>query len=341
MSVWKASLASAGPVLRTASISRLARLSVALTLSAASLYLALRQVDFQAVGQALLEAQWRLVAVALGCALVNNGLKIIRWRVFLRSPADRRGWLRIGRAFLAAQFLNAWFPVRLGEVSRVYALGAGGGGYAFTAGTLALEKVLDMGAYALLLVLLVLRVRLPDWLGRPALTFAWLAAGLVGLLVLVVYRRAALLNWFERNSRRLPAALQVLTRPALAAGLSSLDVLTSGRELAGLLALTGMIWLTALVTNQLVLWALGLWLPWTAALLLLLALQAGISLPALPGKVGVFEFVCILSLAVFGIERVQALSYGILLHVVVYLPVLVGGLASLTPLSVNLDDQHV
>ena len=38
-------------------------------------------------------------------------------------------------------------------------------------------------------------------------------------------------------------------------------------------------------------------------LLVLVVLQVGITLPSVPGRIGVFEYLCILSLAVFGVAQ--------------------------------------
>ena len=96
-----------------------------------------------------------------------------------------------------------------------------------------------------------------------------------------------------------------------------------------------MIWLAALATNQLILLALDLRLPWTASLMVLVVLQVGITLPSVPGRIGVFEYLCILSLAVFGVAQAPALTYGILLHVVVLVPTTLAGLAAIWLLGLS------
>ena len=53
------------------------------------------------------------------------------------------------------------------------------------------------------------------------------------------------------------------------------------------------------------------------------------------GRVGVFEYVCVLALKNYGIEPAMALSYGILLHVIVFIPVIAGGLPSLWVLPIG------
>ena len=66
-----------------------------------------------------------------------------------------------------------------------------------------------------------------------------------------------------------------------------------------------------------------------AALIVLVALQVGTAVPSSPGRIGVFEYICVLSLAPFGVEREMALAYGLVLHAVAYGPPLVVGAALL------------
>jgi hypothetical protein len=58
---------------------------------------------------------------------------------------------------------------------------------------------------------------------------------------------------------------------------------------------------------------------------LLAVLQLGVAVPSVPGRFGVFEGLCLLTLAVFGVEANLALAYGVMLHGVVLLPPLVLG----------------
>jgi hypothetical protein len=114
----------------------------------------------------------------------------------------------------------------------------------------------------------------------------------------------------------------------LQAGLDSLNFVRTPKALAWVALLTAGIWGLAFLNIELILQAVRIGAPLAASLLILVALQAGISLPSLPGKVGVFEYVCVLSLAAYGVDRSIGLSYGILLHAVVYLPTLALGLVA-------------
>jgi uncharacterized protein (TIRG00374 family) len=83
--------------------------------------------------------------------------------------------------------------------------------------------------------------------------------------------------------------------------------------------------LLAALGNYILFKALNLELSMLAAIFLLLALQVASVPPALPGKIGIYEYTVILSLAVLGIDRNVALGYGLLLHIVAFAPKLVLG----------------
>jgi len=78
--------------------------------------------------------------------------------------------------------------------------------------------------------------------------------------------------------------------------------------------------------NYLTMRALHLQLPWTASLLVLVILQVGIAVPSVPGRLGIYEYMCILALSAYKVDRATALTYGILLHSLVMLPTLLFGM---------------
>jgi hypothetical protein len=81
-----------------------------------------------------------------------------------------------------------------------------------------------------------------------------------------------------------------------------------------------LVWFFGALTNLAVLRALELPPSMGVALLLLAVLQLGMAVPSLPGRIGVFEGVCVAVLALFGVHAELALACGLLLHAVVLLP---------------------
>lgn len=304
---------------------RLWQVVLGVLVSTLTLYLAVRHVDLAQVWQALRAARPGWIGLALLSVALSILAKAYRWKLLL--PGVPFGRLLL--ALLAGAMLNYYLPARLGDFSRAYAAGEPGEGRARALGSVALEKVFDLVAYALLFVLLLLLRPLPEWASRSGLTA--LLAALVGVAgtILVAYQRGYFLKLVERWLSKLPLSWQRLLGSRLQAALASLDALQGTRQLVGLSIWSALIWLAALATNQLVLQALGLRLPWTASVLVLVVLQVGITLPSVPGRIGIFEYLCILSLAVFGVAQAPALTYGILLHAVVLVPTTLAGLVAI------------
>jgi uncharacterized membrane protein YbhN (UPF0104 family) len=111
-------------------------------------------------------------------------------------------------------------------------------------------------------------------------------------------------------------------------GLSSLDVLREPRRLLAALVVSLLIWFLGVLTNLSAFWACRLFLSLDAAVFLLAALQVGVAVPSSPGRLGVFHYLTLLSLGVFGIGGEAGLAVGILLHGLVMLPIaLLGGVS--------------
>ena len=93
-----------------------------------------------------------------------------------------------------------------------------------------------------------------------------------------------------------------------------------GRNGFVVLAWSVVVWSLAALTNVAMFKALGLDLPFAAALFVLLIGQAGSTLPAAPGKIGLFEYLVVWSLALFAVDGKAALAVALLLHVAVVVP---------------------
>jgi len=315
-------------VLSKISSSRYFRIGVGIIFSGLTLYLAFKNVSFREVGETFTKANLFFVGLALFTVVANTLAKVLRWRVLLGPVGRKVGFSPIANSFLAGQMLNAVVPARIGELSRIYVVGGRGPGRTFVLGTIVLEKILDMVCYALLFILLLVLIPLPKWISNSGIPFI-AATILVAIFVFsIAYQRDRVIRLIDRESGRIPEAARGFLAGHIRLGINSLEVFQRLPELVKLAAWSAFIWGTAVLTNQLVSLSFGVHLPWVASILLLVTLQAGISIPSLPGKIGVFEYICVLTLGLFGIDQSAALSYGILLHAVVYLPMILAGVLS-------------
>jgi uncharacterized protein (TIRG00374 family) len=286
-------------------------------LGAGALWLAARTVDWAGTWQALKAADFALLLAALGVQCASLLLVAGRWRALFPAPVS----IPLGRlveVLLVAQLVNAVFPFRPGPLARAYLVGERDGeGVAPVLATVAGEKLLEMLALALGVVLLLFLLPIPGWLRRVGIGVVLLAALGLGVVLMAAGGRRWIERWVTRLGRRVAGV-----------SLSMLDTtlawLRASR--AGQLALwTAGLWAAGAGINLLVLAALGIPARFSTAVTLLILLQLGVRVPGAPANAGVFESLCVFGLGWFGVEPTLALSYGFALHAVVLLPGVIGG----------------
>ncbi len=325
-------------------------------ISVLALYLALRKISLQDVMQVFSRANWVYLAFALIAWAIHNLAKAARWGLLLAPvQTENRPGVPLRDLFfslMAGQMLNLVYPGRVGDISRILVIGGRGPGKAATAGTLVLEKAVDTICYAILMAILSLLIAIPGWLVGALL---WLVGMLAGFwLFLFLFGREqpwpeSLVTWLDRRQMSwLPARRIEGLLLSFRAGVSGFAGLRAWQPFARLSLWSATAWGMSLLINWLVAISVGLKFDTlsstlAAQILVLIGLQAGIAIPSLPGRVGVFEYICVLTLGVFGIEPSAAFGYGVLLHVVVMLPTLLMGWAALVILGLDrklVIDEH-
>jgi hypothetical protein len=290
------------------------------------LVLALRDVDLRETANALHRVNVLMLGAAVASYVLSAAAKAIRWKLLL---AARKAPF-FGRVFSVMSvgvMVNAFLPARLGEFARAYLMGeAEADSKVYVLGTIAVEKVADLLFLLLSLMLLLSRMALPEWLAGSARGMALTLAILVPCFVLLAWQSNFILRMVEQASHFVPSAKREWLVLQIHYGLASLDVVRRPRLLTGLFGWSLIVWILSALTNYLVFLALKLALPVWASLLLLVVLQVGTAVPSSPGRIGVFQYLAILTLSIFAVNKDVALGYSIVLYLVVYVPIaLIGG----------------
>lgn len=292
------------------------------------LVLALRQVTPAEIGSGLLGARPLYLVLALGSVGITVIGRTLRWAILLGPAGHSLPISTLGRVILIGQMLNTLIPARLGDLARAYTVGRAGPGGGFVLATIVVEKLLDMVVYVVYLALLLLAMPLPAAVRPSVIAFLLLTVVFVISVVFLHMGRTWFLQRLEPLlARWLPEAVAARTTHRVRSGLAGLEILAHGRSMGALLAWSLIIWGAGILTNYLVLKALDLSLPPAAPLLVWLVLQIGVTLPSAPGFVGVFEYLCMVALGVFQVAPGPALTYGVLLHIVVFAPTTLLGIA--------------
>ena len=286
---------------------------------------AVRALDWPAVASALASANVVWVGLGVLTILLSIGTRLARWAVLL-YPRQAQPHSLLA-AMLIGQLLNYFAPARAGDLVRAYLLGyTESESKVWALGTVALEKFWDIWALLVSIGLLSFSTALPDWLVSPAQGLALLSILALVVVWLVVRNRSWAIARMAWLGRYLPSNVSARLHSGVERLLDGLDGLRRPRVWFWAGVWSAATWGIGALTNHTILMALGLSLPFSASLMLMVVLQLGVAVPTLPGRVGLFEGLCIVVLALFSIDRDTAFAVGVILHAVVFVPPILLGL---------------
>lgn len=296
--------------------------------SVLGLVLALRSTNLEEAASVLGQVDYLPLVPALLALALTLLCKAARWRLLFDA---RYGHPPLSKAFtvlIIGQMVNLLFPLRMGEVARAYLIGeVAGSSRSLALATIVVEKAIDMLAVLLLIFLLVWTIPLPPWLEGPVLSSAIAGLALAIVLVAVAYQRERLSGLLARLISVVPAVLKpAFIRDRLERSLDGLATLRHPRTVLPVAVLTIISWLAAAVTNYFVFLSVGIELPFVASAFLLVVLQLGVAVPAGPGRIGVLQYLTILTLSLFAVAPERALATGVILYLLVHIPPIVMGL---------------
>jgi uncharacterized protein (TIRG00374 family) len=323
-----------------------ARFWIGILISLIALAFAFRQVKFGEVWAALAGVHYGLLAAALLPLILFLILRAVRWRL-LFYPNRELHLLNLFAVINIGYLLSNVFPARLGDVARAYLIGDTEEVSRTTAfSTIIAERVLDalcaVGGFFIALPF----APLPGWMIRSGLTVGIAALVAVVLFVVLVRRREWTLRLLDRVLRavhwpecetmtrfweRLAARtrLRFLARlpwvgradlekmaGSLIDGFSGITTLRQGPPL---ILCSALIWVVISAFYWIILLAFEPRQPFVAAMAMCSVTALGMTIPASPGYIGVFEFLGRETMVLFGMGPERALSYVLVAHVIVYI----------------------
>lgn len=269
-----------------------------------------RFFDWKDVLDALRQAEWKYLFLAVPIYLLSYVLRAFAWWTILKEAVS---YWRVFLTMHIGYLLNNVLPFRLGELGRAYLLGKDGLGFWRVFSSILIERAFDM----IIAVGLVLGILPFVLISSNTQQVAILIGVIVFLGLLILYLLARNRIWavakFERLGARWPLLLR-LGKNRLDAFLEGLEVLTSPSRFARVLISLAVSWMMAISIQYLVLRA---FYP-DARILHALTTQGisalGVALPSSPGYIGVFEAAIVGALALFGISFSMAFAYALTLH---------------------------
>ncbi len=312
-------------------------------ISAAALWIAVRNVDLATVGQRLADADVRYLLLALVAASVQVYLRTVRWQLLLPMRRDGRrvAARRILPVLLIGYLGNVALPARLGEVVRTYLLSRREGLDSVAVfGTVVLERILDVAALAMFALIVALSIGAPPWiLGAAGLAAVF---GLVALVVATAGLPRAVITISDRfdpsagasSSFRLPGAATILRLAYRFSG--GVGGSHSRRAVAGAATLSFLAWPFDALLVWLVSSSINIDISPGAAALISAAAVLSTAVPSAPGYLGTYELAAAAAAQAMGVASSPAFAVALLAHAFTILPAAIAGGVSLVVLRDSL-----
>ena len=284
----------------------------------------IRYFHFVRFVRELADVDWRWVLLGMGFDVLSYVIQGLRWK-FLLTPFGRVKLTRSIRAVFAGLFTNLIFPLRPGEFLRSYLLSNEEGiTLGRVLGSVGVERLVDLVIATASLAVVSLLVDLPRRFQRAADTLGVATLILVTVLVILIFYLEIKLGSSPEPTvarRRLPGKVMG----------ALIDLHSMGTSPSFYAAVFASILIP--FCQVLALWTMmrsyGLHLPFLAAVVVLLVINLGVSLPNAPANVGAYQLFCVLGLSVFDIEKTTATNFSVFALLALSLPFAVLGFAAI------------
>lgn len=298
--------------------SRWAGAAVGIAVGVLLLVLVVRGLDWGAVGRALANSRPALLVPIAATLATHYALKGLRWSVLLSSRV-RVSPLLAMRLTMVGFLMNNVVPFRIGELGRPYLLSANAAGVKlpFAVATVLGDKLFDLVAVILCLLVASLAVPMPPYAARGILLLTTLCVG-VGAAGAIAARR---------RQRREGAGS---ARSALASFADGLATVSSVRVAVVGMLLTAASFALLALSMFLTLRMLGLDGDWMTCVFVLGMIGIGFMIPSAPTNAGNYHYFASQALVMSGVAGADpAFAFALVAHFAQVAVITVAGLVSL------------
>ena len=289
---------------------------------------------------------WRFAVATLFATLIFP-LRARRWRTILDPVFPRLPFGPLWRSTAVGMMINNTVPARAGEVARAYALTRETPvPFSTSIASLAVDRVFDAIVLLALAAAALLDPAFPagaQIMGRPVAHIAVAGSFTVLLLLVALYALVffpdQLIRLFELFARRLSPTIEAKGSAALRTFSHGLSVLRSPGHFVAVFCWTAAHWLVNALGWWIAMKAVGIVVPFSAALLVQTLVALGVAVPSTPGFVGVFEAAAVAGLhAVYNVPESLALSWALGFHVLSFIPITLIGIYYFLRMGLNIGE---
>lgn len=320
--------------------------ALGIAISVVLLGYALRHESPAEIWRVIVASNIGLLVLATVVATLVFPLRALRWRVIL-EPLGTLSYRNLWRATAVGMMVNNVVPARAGELARAYAVARTEPGVRFTAAlaSLVVDRIIDgVVVVTLLGVAMVLSPFPADTtiLGQPIRSLA-AGFGAIAMSALLVLAALALfpgrvVALFDTVMLRLLPRYHSRLRAFFVSFVDGLGALRSPWRLVRILGWAFALWMTNALAFWIAFLAVGIEVPYTAALFVQGLIAFAVAAPSAPGFFGVFELSAVAGLALYGVPGDLAVSWALGFHILTFIPITLIGLYYFAQLGLHFRD---
>lgn len=290
--------------------------------SIALLYFALRGLEFREIWTTLRKTNLLLAFTPLFFIACAISLSAHRWSKVAGTNVRFRETIV---SLLIGMFANNVLPARLGEVARAYVLSRKKNlSFPYSFATVALDRFFDLTGLLILIIVFFPRTSLPHTVSEAI--YIVIGVLTISVLLIILLSRESIAN--KLSARVTAVDNKILSRVIkwVLEVQENLRRINSPLTIIYFVIISGLIWFSMSAGLYCVILALGIdsigfmVIPFVCALL-----NFGISIPSSPGYVGLYQFLLVYLLSIFGLPKAEGFAVSILYHASWYVPYTVVG----------------
>jgi uncharacterized protein (TIRG00374 family) len=299
-------------------------------LGAFLLVLALRKVEVAQAWQAFMSVNYWFILAALPTVFLSHFLRALRWR-YLLDPIRRLDTKSLFSSLMIGYSANIIMPAYLGEFTRAYALSKKREISISSAfATVVMERIIDVFSLFALMLLAISMHPFPGWLVNSGYSMSAAALGLFLFLICLKKFSSQVQPWLHILLKPFPNQLVYKIENGMERFFLGIVPLKQWHDYIAVVILSIAIWASYVIVFYFCLCAFDFIkiynLPPYVSIIVLAVTALSVAIPSPPGYVGIYHYLCQISLVMFNVPAGPALSYATVVHVVSFLPVLIGGL---------------
>lgn len=290
------------------------RLILGLLLGTVFIYLSLKGINFKEVAVSFTAVHYIYIIPVLLILFFVQYLRSYRWGVIL-SPIEKIDQLSLFSVTCVGFLAIVTIPARIGELARPYLITHKSNVTMTSAlGSIFLERVFDVLTILIMFFIVAFLTPMPSWLMKSSIVFFVIILVIIALMILLLVNRGAFLRIVNPIISKLPEKYFHRVEDIIDHFIGGFKMVANLGLIVYVAFLSLLIWVAGALAIYILFSAFDFQLSLLAAFGVMVIIIVGITIPTAPGFVGNFHFFCILGLGLFGIPKVDAVTYAVLYH---------------------------